>query len=276
MLLLAAVPTALIHLSGWPAPNVPTAALLRDWVRQPLTAGFLTGLTQTGAWLIWALLVTTVLARVYTRVTRTVRWLPKLHLPGPLQGLTAAVLGATAVTATAGGIPAHAAAPAGADATTDEQEAVHFTPPQVAHTLPIQPVIGIELDRVAAGREGSYTVHRGDTLSGIAKQCLGDARRWPEIFALNRGTHFAGVGGTLRNPNLIYPGWTLDLPAEAAPQPRPVTPHQPPADGPDDEVPQPGPDANTASPAQPTPASTASDSPPPRSLTGISLLVSRG
>ncbi|MBM0225524.1 LysM peptidoglycan-binding domain-containing protein, partial [Micromonospora sp. ATA51] len=124
----------------------------------------------------------------------------------------------------------------------------------------------MQLDRVTADREDTYTVQRGDTLSGIAEQCLGDARRWPEIFALNRGTHFADVGGTLRNPNLIYPGWTLDLPAEAAPQPRPVTPHQPPVDV---EAPQPRPHGNTASPAQPTPASTMPDSPPPMSPSAL-------
>ncbi|MFE9956481.1 LysM peptidoglycan-binding domain-containing protein [Micromonospora sp. NPDC005299] len=266
MLLLAAVPTALLHLAGWPTPTVPSSAVLRDWVRQPLTAGFLTGLAQTGAWLIWAALVAAVLARVYTRVTRTLPWLPTLHVPGPLQGLTAAVLGATAVTAAAGGVPAHAAAPAGADVTTDELEAVHLTPPQAAHTLPARAAVSsAEPSRVATGGDDTYTVQRGDSLSDIAQRCLGDARRWPEIFALNRGTHFAKVGGTLRNPNLIYPGWILDLPAETAPQPRPATPHQPPGHGPDAETPLPGPDVNNPSPAQPTPASTAPDSHPPTS-----------
>lgn len=61
-----------------------------------MTMGFLTGLTHVGAWLIWALLATSVAARAYTCVSRALRWLPTLHLPGPLQGLTAAVLGAGA------------------------------------------------------------------------------------------------------------------------------------------------------------------------------------
>ncbi|MGW3615217.1 LysM peptidoglycan-binding domain-containing protein [Micromonospora sp. NPDC005163] len=217
VLLVAAVPAALHHLGGWPTPDVPSTGAMRDWVRQPLTAGFLAGLAQTAAWLIWALLVTAVGARAYTRVTRTLRWLPTLHLPGPLQGLTAAVLGATAVSASTGAIPAHAAAPANAEM-NNSHEAVHHTARQAGHTLVshVAPS-STELAPVAAGREDTYTVKRGDTLSEIAERCLGDARRWPDIFALNRGARFPGVGGTLRNPNLIYPGWTLHLPAHASP-----------------------------------------------------------
>ena len=45
----------------------------------------------------------------------------------------------------------------------------------------------------------------GDTLSAIAEQWLSDADRWPEIFTLNRGTHHPNVGGTLTDPDLIYP-----------------------------------------------------------------------
>ena len=49
-----------------------------------------------------------------------------------------------------------------------------------------------------------YVVKRGDTLSGIAAAELGDADRWPEIFALNKAV--------LTNPNLIVPGTVLVLP----------------------------------------------------------------
>jgi nucleoid-associated protein YgaU len=49
-----------------------------------------------------------------------------------------------------------------------------------------------------------HTVVRGDTLSGIAKAKLGNANRWPEIFALNRAI--------LTNPDRIIPGQVLILP----------------------------------------------------------------
>ena len=50
-----------------------------------------------------------------------------------------------------------------------------------------------------------HTVVPGDTLSDIAQQKLGDANRWPEIFALNRDQ--------INNPSLIFPGQVLLLPA---------------------------------------------------------------
>ncbi|MCO1597637.1 LysM peptidoglycan-binding domain-containing protein [Micromonospora sp. RHAY321] len=263
-LLVAVVPAALVHLGASPTPNVPSTAALQDWLRQPLTAGFLAGLAQTGAWLIWALLVTAVSGRAYTRVTRALRWLPTLHLPGPLQGLTAAVLGATAVSASTGAIPAHAAAPANADM-SDSHEAVHPTARQAGHTLASHAAASsTELARVATGREDTYTVKRGDTLSEIAERCLGDPRRWPDIFALNRGTRFPGVGGTLRNPNLIYPGWTLNLPAHASPDSPPrdaKPPKAPPTDQPDVEASQPPPDGRTPAPGSSAPATVAPNMP---------------
>lgn len=52
---------------------------------------------------------------------------------------------------------------------------------------------------------GQYTVVRGDTLSGIAYAVYGNASRWNDIYAANRGV----IGG---NPGLIYPGTVLTIP----------------------------------------------------------------
>jgi len=49
-----------------------------------------------------------------------------------------------------------------------------------------------------------YVVRRGDTLSGIAKSQLGNANRWPEIFARNRDI--------IANPDRIIPDQVLVLP----------------------------------------------------------------
>jgi LysM repeat protein len=59
----------------------------------------------------------------------------------------------------------------------------------------------------------TYVVQPGDTLFSIAREQLGDANRWPEIFALNRSI--------IRNPDLIFPGQTLILPSGAPMQPPP-------------------------------------------------------
>ncbi len=59
----------------------------------------------------------------------------------------------------------------------------------------------------AAGQipsEKSYTVQAGDYLARIAGEMLGDRKRWPEIYELNKGS--------IRNADLIYPGQVLILP----------------------------------------------------------------
>ena len=52
----------------------------------------------------------------------------------------------------------------------------------------------------------TYTVDSGDNLSAIAKQELGDANRWREIYELNKDV----IGN---NPDLIQPGMELKLPS---------------------------------------------------------------
>lgn len=54
-----------------------------------------------------------------------------------------------------------------------------------------------------------YTVVKGDTLSGIAKQAYGDGRRWREIWQANETVLKSG------NPNMIYPGEVITIPGNA-------------------------------------------------------------
>jgi nucleoid-associated protein YgaU len=54
---------------------------------------------------------------------------------------------------------------------------------------------------------GAGQGHGPDTLTSIAQRYLGDGRRWPEIFALNRAQ--------LRSPDVVWAGAQLRLPADA-------------------------------------------------------------
>ena len=87
----------------------------------------------------------------------------------------------------------------------------------------------LPVDQVTAaepGEVGWVVVKPGDSLWLLAERHLGDALRWPDIFELNVG-QLEG-GGTLRDPNLIHPGWRLRLPPPDEPdqpdQPAPATP----------------------------------------------------
>ncbi|MGX9718760.1 LysM peptidoglycan-binding domain-containing protein [Stenotrophomonas acidaminiphila] len=52
--------------------------------------------------------------------------------------------------------------------------------------------------------EQQYTVQKGDSLSKIAKNLLGDANAWKHIFEANRDV--------LSDPDKIFPGQTLKIP----------------------------------------------------------------
>ena len=52
-----------------------------------------------------------------------------------------------------------------------------------------------------------YTVVAGDSLSKIAKREYGDASAWHRIYEANREI--------IKDPDLIYPGQTLQIPAKA-------------------------------------------------------------
>ncbi|MFF5893810.1 LysM peptidoglycan-binding domain-containing protein [Streptomyces globisporus] len=109
-----------------------------------------------------------------------------------------------------------------------------------------------------AGGGKVYTVTSGDNLSKIAGQELGDADAYPAIFELNKGEAQPG-GGTFTNPDLLYPGQKLDLPAQA---------QEPGADrdvverGPD-EAAEPDTEPPAAQPEESTPPGSDEAAPPP-------------
>ncbi|CAM5290132.1 membrane protein [Streptomyces spiroverticillatus] len=73
------------------------------------------------------------------------------------------------------------------------------------------------------GRAGeAYVVQPGDHLAKIAHERLGDADRWPELYEANKGEK-QPYGHHFENPDLIYPGQQIDLPAGATAVP-PVSP----------------------------------------------------
>lgn len=66
--------------------------------------------------------------------------------------------------------------------------------------------VSASVDSTAEVVDATYTVEKGDTLSKIAKQHLGDANAWKKIFDANRDQ--------LDDPDRIQPGQVLKLPSK--------------------------------------------------------------
>ena len=66
----------------------------------------------------------------------------------------------------------------------------------------------MEVEDESAPESTMYEVKSGDTLGGIAKAHYGDASKYPVIFEANRPM--------LEDPDRIYPGQVLRIPAEGA------------------------------------------------------------
>ncbi|MFD7163642.1 LysM peptidoglycan-binding domain-containing protein [Streptomyces violascens] len=124
-----------------------------------------------------------------------------------------------------------------------------------------------------AGTPHRDTVRPGDSLWTIAEREYHDGARYQEIFDANRDKP-QPTGGRLTDPDELEVGWTLDIPAPAAPAPEnpghtapPPAPGNPAPAAPAPAAPHntPRPQAPSATPAAPTstPARPAPSTPPP-------------
>ncbi|SCF15092.1 DNA-binding transcriptional activator of the SARP family [Micromonospora haikouensis] len=216
---LAGVPALLWVVGGNPLRRLPAWSQIPDWFERSsgrFTPDVLIGAALWAMWLLWGVFALLLLAEILAGLTR---WrVPALRLPAPLHRLVFGLAGTAALAVTSAG-------PLGRVANPD--------PP----STPVAAAEHADVPRQAAARGPAiilvaeqrylYTVERHDTLSKVAKDWLGDANRWPQICSLNKHRHFPGVGGTLRDCDLIYPGWELRLPADARP-PHTATPARPP------------------------------------------------
>ncbi|WP_428962972.1 BTAD domain-containing putative transcriptional regulator [Micromonospora fluostatini] len=254
-LILIGAPVTLWPATGLPGPRLPTGPQVREWISEPLTPGFLAALAVTVAWMLWGLLAAEMATHLQGWARRRLGRIPRFRVPGPLQGLTAALLGATVVTAATGGTSS-AALSAAADTATPPS-------PQRDESLrDAGPSVGP--DRDGSEKQGTVVVRRGDTLSGIAARRLDDPDRWRDIYTINRGTRFH-TGGALTDPDVIHPGWKLRLPASST---RVVAPG-PAVPAPDSSSPRsgpaPSPDASAGPSAGPAATDTTTTPEPPLS-----------
>ncbi|UQU66786.1 LysM peptidoglycan-binding domain-containing protein [Couchioplanes caeruleus] len=190
-------------------------------------------------WLVWAALAILLVGSVagVLRGRRLARW----RLPMPLHRLIVGLTGTATVAVVTGPAAAAVAAPVAHSVPASVPERAAFSNVVGSVSGPSATVQGnagnaetplVHEGRImlAVGRDRyEHHVRRGDTLSKIAKTWLRDADRWPDICKLNKHRHVAR-GQTLTDCDLIYPGWTVRLPADAVPpaDATPSHPHRPP------------------------------------------------
>ncbi len=248
------MPAALALIVGWPLPHaVPSVAdLSRTLTTGSIPDEFFGKALAVLGWLYWAQFLVCLAAEI--TAARRGRLARRIPLGGWNQAIAARLIGALLLLGPSPG-PARPVASAAT--------AARPSPIVVATTFPDagdrQAVERPEARRPAAALP-VYVVAPRDTRWGIAERFLGDPYRWRELFQLNQGRPLPHPpGGQFTDPDLIYPGQQLLLPADATGRPatRPQRHPEAPADA---GRPQPRPDGQAQPTSTPTPEATR---PPP-------------
>ncbi|WP_447047261.1 LysM peptidoglycan-binding domain-containing protein [Streptomyces rosealbus] len=132
-----------------------------------------------------------------------------------------------------------------ADARMVQAESASGTPalsaPRVQLAASDRPVSGA--DDGEPRQERTHTVRAGESLSLIAEDETGDAGRWPQLYEASKNRDQPGATPRVRDPNLIFPGQKITIPAAAAPaDPHPEDQPDTPGDTSDDDQTDPGED----------------------------------
>jgi DNA-binding SARP family transcriptional activator len=110
-MLLGGPPAILLRLGGSPLPqHMPSAEQITAWMSDPLKPRFLAGAVVAAGWMLWLLLGATIVVSFLARIPRAAPRRIEIRLPGPVQALSAALLGAVAVGTTSTGAASAAAA----------------------------------------------------------------------------------------------------------------------------------------------------------------------
>ena len=181
---IAGLPAALVALVGWPLPDrwSTSADQLTGWLHEPVSDQMIVNLLAVAAWLLWAAFLHATVAEARAAW----RGLPCRKVAGRNPVRAAA---ATLITALTLGTVLTATAAVGAG---------HPPPAVLAEPAPTpiqQPAPTQGPATVHVGQSSyTYVVEKGDYLSKIAKEWLGDANRWPEICQLNWHRHWPKIG----------------------------------------------------------------------------------
>lgn len=245
LLLAVGIPIALISWVGWPLPaEMPTL----DEVSTALSTAdisdqFLIKSLALVCWFVWVELMTSLMVEAVAHARG--KEAGRVPFGGGMQRTAARLIATVALLGaltTAKGAPEAAelvlqpltSGSPSADLMVQEDEAEGGQAESAAVQEAEKPSLPV------------YEVQPRDTLWGIAEDHLHDPFRWPEIFEMNKGKAQPD-GRTLSDPDLIQPGWQLDMPADA------VGLGDPDAAEPDTSPEDSGPDVNDEPDPEPEP-----------------------
>jgi DNA-binding SARP family transcriptional activator len=173
-----------------------------------------------GCWAAWAVFAASIVVETPAAVRgRTARRIP---MAGPLQALASSLVAAVLLTFAPMTPRPHpqAGAPLPAALTVVEPTALARPDLGPSRAIPAEPPAATHRPATQAAPAPAtprrYTVKPRDTLWGIAERELSDPFRWHDIYRRNKDRPQPD-GGVLTDPDLIRPGWTLELPASTAP-----------------------------------------------------------
>jgi hypothetical protein len=240
--MLVGLPAALLAASGIATLHVElTPAGLWHALFRPDDGTLALTLIKFAAWAVWAVFVLLIIVDLVARAR---------HLRAPrLRGL--ALPQAVTRTLVSSAISLFVAAGSTTAVVTSPPLAVAAPAAPAAPAVREAESATIDFDRPSFR---TYTVKKGDTLSEIALDKLGDGRRYPEIFKASTGIR-QPRGVRLTDPDVIDIGWTLHVPRRHQPD----SPSKPPKEHRENATPP---------TTRPTPADSAASAPPPAASTG--------
>ncbi|MEO3873668.1 bacterial transcriptional activator domain-containing protein [Nonomuraea sp. B12E4] len=201
--LVGGVPYALLMFVGPPlAPELLDLDLLTSQVGPSTIMAVLVLLV----WLAWFQLFLCVLVEVYAGVRR-VGMPARVPFSGASQALANKLVSAVLLLFTAGAMVAPIAKLAPPTPAAPPVTAVAYSAPIVEKALETHKTKKVYVVQPPHGRHH-------ESLWEIAEKCLGDGRRYHEIYRLNQAKEQPD-GTRLRMADLIRPGWVLDMPDDA-------------------------------------------------------------
>ncbi|MEV0196923.1 hypothetical protein [Nonomuraea sp. NPDC050691] len=208
--LVGGVPYALLRFAG---PPIAPELLDLDLLTSSVGPSTIVAVLILFVWIAWLQLVACVMVEVYAGVRR-VGMPARVPFSGATQALANRLVSAVLLLFTAGAVAVPIARLGMTPPAAPPVAAVAYTAPVADH--PAEP---LDTTQHTARVKKVYVVQpphgrHHESLWEIAEKCLGDGRRYPEIFRLNQHKEQPD-GSRLRMADLIRPGWVLDMPDDA-------------------------------------------------------------